>query len=201
MCVGGVGDGFPSLRGTEPRRRGKPGSSPAPPQSRGPEAGNAPPSQTRPGSRRGGSEPGSAEGSRGQTRPRPLRARGRMGPDWVAGNRSPSQDPPSIVGRGSGPALGAGGRARLSVPAESPCHFPRQLGLPPRGTSFEAALAGTKEGAVQQPGSEKTESLPFFSSSFYNCMEEGWGTCVKDRIVVCFPGSFQKQLRKSGFAL
>lgn len=55
VCVGGwwEGVGFPSLHGTEPRRRGEPGSPPAPPQSRGPEAGNAPPSLIRGGSRRG----------------------------------------------------------------------------------------------------------------------------------------------------
>ncbi len=54
------------------------------------------------------------------------------------------------------PKVRAAGRAWLRVAAESPCLFPRRLGLPPRGASFEAAPTGTKGGAVQQSGSAKT---------------------------------------------
>lgn len=34
----------------------------------------------------------------------------------------------------------------------------------------------------------------FFGSPFSTCREEGWGTCTKENIFVCFHGSFQKPL-------
>ena len=34
----------------------------------------------------------------------------------------------------------------------------------------------------------------FFGNPFFTCREEGWGTCAKEKIFVCFHGSFLKPL-------
>lgn len=105
--------------------------------------------------------------ARGEARPCALRARGRSGPDGVAGNRQPLETRPPSREAAQDPKVragwGVGGRSRLPVPAESPCLFLPRLSLAPHRSSCEVALAGTKGGAVQQLGSERTTRLFPFS--------------------------------------
>lgn len=149
--AGGKGIPFSSPRGRTPLPRGQTGRASSPAAVAGSEAANGPGAWP---ARRGvGERARLGEGPPGETRAaRPSRARptGSRVTGPPCGTRLRSWE------AAQHPQVRAAWRARLQVPAESRGHFPRQPGRPPRGTSFEAALAGTKGGAVQPPGSGKT---------------------------------------------
>lgn len=76
------------------------------------------------------------------------------------------------------PKVRAAGPAQLRVPAESPCHFLKQLGLPPTCHLLRGRIRRDERGRCPTAGVRKDQELSFFQSPFLNCREDGAGAHV-----------------------
>lgn len=116
-------------------------------------------------------------------------------PPESRGTGRPHADPPSTRGSGQGPEGKGCGAAWDPSHSRIDLRSSQVAGTPSTWRILRgcAERTATRGGAVQQSGSTSIDKQ-FFASPFSTCREAGWDTCAKERIFLCFHGSFQKPL-------